>query len=127
MRTAKLTINGNEHLLCFSARVIRSISERYGDRDKMGEALEQKDQCKALDESFWVLSTMMDAGARYAAHEGLDNPPPLTVDELLDLCDIADFAGLKGKIFETVTAGKTTTVEADAPKNAGAAREKKSG
>lgn len=127
MRTAKLTINGAEHLLCFSARVLRAVTERYGGVDKLSDALDGGEPAKSMDEAFWVLSAMMDAGARYARHEGLDDPEPLTVDELYDLCDISDFSGLKGKIAETITAGKTTTVEAEPPKNAGATRGKKSG
>lgn len=127
MRTAKLTVNGSEHLLCFSARVLRGVTERYGGMDKLSAALDDKDPLKSLDEAFWILSSMMDAGDRYARHEGLDNPEPLTVEELYDLCDISDFSGLKGKIAETITVGKTTTIEAQSPKNAGATRGEESG
>ncbi|MFR2334515.1 MAG: hypothetical protein ACLS63_16795 [Flavonifractor plautii] len=127
MRTAKLTVNGKEYLLCFSVRVLRAVSERYGDVTHIPEALDQEDTVRAMDEAFWILSAMMEAGSRYAAHEGMENPAPLTVDQLYDLCDISDCMGLKNKIAETITAGRAVTVEAEAPKNAGTARGKRSG
>ena len=107
MRTAKLTVNGKEYLLCFSVRVLRAVSERYGDVTHIPEALDQEDTVRAMDEAFWILSAMME--------------------QLYDLCDISDFMGLKNKIAETITAGRAVTVEAEAPKNAGTARGKRSG
>lgn len=63
MRTAKLTVNGKEYLLCFSVRVLRAVSERYGDVTHIPEALDQEDTVRAMDEAFWILSAMMEAGA----------------------------------------------------------------
>ena len=39
MRTAKIKINKKEYLLCFSARVMRDCSERYGNAENIGKAL----------------------------------------------------------------------------------------
>ena len=39
MRTAKLELNGQERLLCFSARVVRSCTERYGDVAEIDSAV----------------------------------------------------------------------------------------
>ena len=64
MRTAKISIDGREYLLCFSARVMRACTERYG---------------------------------------GVES--------------IDDLAGLKGKISETITNGRTPTLDAVPPKN----------
>ena len=65
-----------------------------------------------------MIAAMMDAGARYAKLNGLDNPPPLTEEELLDVCDLGDFTQLNSKITETIINGKTPTVEAEPAKNA---------
>lgn len=118
MRTARITIDGAEHLLCFSARVVRACTERYGDMGNIDQALSGDSPVNAMDEAVWLIAAMMDAGDRYAKLNSLDNPPPLTADQLLDVCDLGDFTLLTSKITETITNGKTPTVEAEPAKNA---------
>lgn len=118
MRTARIEIEGREHLLCFSARVVRAVTERYGGVEAIDGALSSSEPVRALDEAVWLLATMMDGGARYAKLNDIDNPPALTADELLDVLDISDFGRLKDKIAETITNGKSVNVEAEPPKNA---------
>lgn len=118
MRTARIEIEGREHLLCFSARVVRAVTERYGGVEAIDGALSGSEPVRALDEAVWLLATMMDGGARYANLNDIDNPPALTADELLDVLDISDFGRLKDKIAETITNGKSVNVEAEPPKNA---------
>lgn len=118
MRTASIEIGGKAHLLCFSARVVRAVTERYGGVERIDTALSADDPLKALDEAVWLLSTMMDGGARYAKLNGLETAPPLTADELLDVMDLSDFGQLRTKITEVVVSGRETHVEADPGKNA---------
>lgn len=118
MRTARIEIEGREHLLCFSARVVRAVTERYGGVEAIDNVLSGSEPVRALDEAVWLLATMMDGGARYAKLNDIDNPPALTSDELLDVLDISDFGRLKDKIAETITNGKSVNVEAEPPKNA---------
>lgn len=118
MRTASIEIGGKAHLLCFSARVVRAVTERYGGVELIDTALSADDPLKALDEAVWLLSTMMDGGARYAKLNGLETAPPLTADELLDVMDLSDFGQLRTKITEAVVSGRETHVEADPGKNA---------
>ncbi|MCQ5025459.1 hypothetical protein NE612_01225 [Oscillibacter valericigenes] len=121
MRTATIIIDGQQHLLCFSTRVIRAVTERYGDIVKLYEAISTKDAVHNLDESIWLLAAMLDAGDRYARMHNLDNPAPLTAEQLYDACDISDFARLRLSIMETVTNGQKTHVEVEPPKNGEAA------
>ncbi len=118
MRTASIEIGGKAHLLCFSARVVRAVTERYGGVEHIDTALSAGDPLKALDEAVWLLSTMMDGGARYAKINGLETAAPLTADELLDVMDLNDFGQLRTKITEAVVSGRETHVEADPGKNA---------
>lgn len=118
MRTASIEIGGKAHLLCFSARVVRAVTERYGGVERIDTALSADDPLKALDDAVWLLSTMMDGGARYAKLNGLETAPPLTADELLDVMDLSDFGQLRTKITEAVVSGRETHVEADPGKNA---------
>ena len=120
MRTASITLNGQEHLLCFSARVVRACTERYGDVSGLGDALDNPDKLKALDEAVWILAQMMDAGARYAKLNGLENPEPLSFDAIYDMSDLNDFFAIRQKVVATVTQGRATHVEVEQPKNAGA-------
>ena len=99
MRTATIDICGREYLLCFSARVVRAVTERYGGMEHIDEALSTEDPVKALDESVWLLAAMMDGGARYAM-------------------DLNDFVQIRTMIAETMTNGTTRHVEADPGKNA---------
>lgn len=120
MRTAKLRLGKNDYLLCFSTRVVRAVNERYGGVDKIDSVLRDGDTAKALDEMLWLIHTMMDGGYRYAKHEGIDTPEPPALDDLQDICDVSDFAGLRNKINETITSGATPDVAVeDNPKNAG--------
>lgn len=119
MRTATITLNGEDHLLCFSARVVRNCTERYGGMEKLDEVLSAGD-VRSFDEALWLLAEMMTAGDRYARQNGTANPSPLSVDDLLDLCDISDFAQMRAKIRETIVSGRATNVEVESQKNAGA-------
>ena len=114
MRTGKITVNEKEYLLCFSAKVILSCSNRYGNVDGIWKKLSSDSEAEVLTETFWLLSEMMDAGASYAKLTGIDNPKPLTEEELLVLVDLSDLANLKAKIFETVSNGTERTVETEA-------------
>jgi hypothetical protein len=125
MRTGKIEINKKEYLLCFSARVIRACSQRYGNVDKIGDALTKGTEIEIMDECFWLLSTMMDAGARYAELEGMENPKPLSYDDLYDTSDLLDLATAKERIFETVAEGNKREVEVEPDrKNAETAQRK---
>ena len=118
MRTATFTVDGRDYLLCFSARVMRACSERYGGVETIDAALGAENTGKALDEAVWLLSKMMDAGARYARLNGQE-AAALTYDDLYDVLSIDDLTNIKCKIAETITNGRATTVEAEPPKNAG--------
>lgn len=113
MRTAKIEINKKEYLLCFSARVMRACSERYESAENIGKALTEGTEVQKLDESFWLLSAMMDAGAKYAKVEGISTPPPLSYDALYDLCGMDDLLDMQTKIFETIADGSERRIETE--------------
>lgn len=94
------------------------MTERYGGMEHIDEALTAEDPVKALDEAVWLLAAMMDGGARYAKMSGLETPPPLTADELLDVMDLNDFAQIRTMIAKTMTNGMSRHVEAGPGKNA---------
>lgn len=117
MRTAKIKLGGQERTLCFSVRVLRACVERYGSLSGLYDALSTEEEGKSLDEALWILAAMMAAGKKYAEANGLENPEPMTVDELMDTCDMADFVRLRGAITETLTNGSRPTIEVEPEKN----------
>lgn len=122
MRTATININGKERLLCFSMRAILAVNDRYGGVEKIGAALSGESVSQNLQEAIWLISTMLEAGARYAALSGMDNPPALSCEELYDLCGADDLAELRGKIVETIVRGRDVHVEVEPEKNGTAAQ-----
>ena len=121
MRTGVISFDGKKHVLCFSVRVIKACAERYGSMEGIYDALSCEDEVKNLDEALWLLEQMMRVGDKYAKEHGMANEPPMTVDDMLDLCDIGDFIGMKNSIVSTIVNGRSTSVEADSP-NAEATR-----
>lgn len=118
MRTATIEINGKDYLLCFSTRVMRDCAARYGGLENIGGAISGDDAMKTLDESIWLLAQMMAAGAKYAKLEGLENPEPLSYDDLYDVFGVDDWLELKGKVMETISDGTRRDVETEPEKNA---------
>lgn len=117
MRTTSFTIGGEKHLLCFSTRVVRSCVERFGEVSGIFDALADESRLRAFDSAIWILARLMDAGDRYAKKNGLENPPPLSEEDLLDLCGMEDLADVNRAIGEAVTGGSARTVEAKPSKN----------
>lgn len=118
MRSGRIKIDGTEHVLCFSVRVVRNCTERYGEVNGLYQALTDENQVRSLDESLWILSQMMEAGAKYAKEKGMPNAAPLTVDQLYDTCDFSDLAGIRSAVMLTISSGKKTNVEAEHSPNA---------
>ena len=118
MRVGTVGIDGKKHMLCFSVRVVRACTERYGSMSGLYDALSSDDSVRALDESLWVLSEMMSAGDKYAKQRELKNEQPLTLDELYDCCDVSDFVNIRSAIVVTISNGRKTNVEAESSPNA---------
>lgn len=113
MRTGKIEINGKEYLLCFSARVVRDCVERYGNTESVFQALSEGTEIEQMDESFWMLAKMIDAGARYARLEGIENPQPLDQDALYDIFGVDDLLEMRTKIMGTVVGGSEREIETE--------------
>lgn len=119
MKTAKLTLNGVDYTMCFSLRVARDCADKFGGLEQMQEAMQSKKTAEVLDTCIWMIAAMMDAGARYDRKCGVETPEPMTIDDLYDATDINDLAGLKSKIFETISNGQKSDIRVES-KNAAA-------
>lgn len=113
MRTGSIVINKKEYVLCFSARVVRACTERYGSIDNIDKHLLEGTETQTMDESVWLLEQMIAAGDRYAKQEGIENPAPLSYDEIYDLCGLDDLMGMRTKIFGAIADGNERKVEVE--------------
>lgn len=122
MRTAEITLNGVKYPMCFSLRVTKACEERYGGIENIDAALRETGAGNAINEVIWLLRELIGGGVRYSKRMGIETPETPDADELLDTCDISDFAGLKNKIIETMSTGRTPGIEVEVDsKNAAAA------
>lgn len=116
MKTATVSLDGEERLLCFSTGVMEDVYSEYGGLQEFFDAMSGKND-NPIRAIIWALDKMMDAGARYARRKGIPAAAPLTADELRDVCDLSDLAGLQQAVLSTITAGSAREVEAEPPKN----------
>ena len=121
MRTAIFTENGREHILCFSPWAQKEFLKRYGEIENIDEKLNKESISDMMDEAAWMLSVLVMAGAKYAELEGIPNAKPLTAEELLIVCDLEDFAGIRNTIKSTLIKSSKRIVGTEAKQgNAGA-------
>lgn len=119
MRTATITLAGEERILCFSTRVQLAVNSKFGSLEALFDQMrDQNAPEKAFNVSLWMLEQLMDAGYRYARHEGMEVADPLTADEILDLCSPVEILEMPSKVQETLMEGTRREVEVKPPKNA---------
>lgn len=123
MRVNTVHFNGTDYLLCFSVRVSRACSERYGSVSAISEVLNSRSESECLDETVWLFLTMADAGRRYAMRNDLDVPPALNEDDVLDGLDVQGFAQLVAQVKGAIAAGSAPEIETQTEGNAAATRE----
>ena len=114
MKTGKIEILGKEQTLCFSTRVTSHCIEKYGSIDAMFDALGGDDLGKALEQSLWLLSEMLDAGRRYAKFAWDREEKAISLDDLLDLYGLDDLTALCLALRETVINGSQREVVTEA-------------
>ena len=116
MRIHPVNLNGKTYLVTFSARVMLALEERG---DDAGTELDRILTEGKLSDMFWLLSQMLDAGRRYAMSEELgDIPDPISLDQLLDTTDLADYQSLSAQVTQVIKADSTPSVESSPAKNA---------
>lgn len=114
MKAREININGKTYLACFSTRVMLALEKRGGSVEhELNKILESQ----KLEDMFWLLHQMLCAGRRYALNEGLEPPPEISYDYLIDSVGIEDYQGLFGKIGQVITGDSTPTVETAPAKN----------
>lgn len=125
MRTAKITLDGEERLLCFSTGVLEAACDKFGSAQGFFNALGGENESDRIRTTMWALARMMEAGSRYAERKGIPTAPPLDEEDIRDLCDLSDISMLSAKVQETITNGSQREVEADPPKKGAATSQRR--
>lgn len=112
MKVLKCRVCGEERVLCYSLRVSKAVTERFGSGG-LREGLKDGDTAKTLDAVIWLLVLMMQAGKKYADKNGQPCPEPPNEDDMLDDYGIDDLEELFGLANETMASGAQQEVEAE--------------
>ena len=112
MKVIKRHICGEDRVLCYSLRVTKAVTERYG-TGGIREKLKSAGTTETLDAVIWMLTLMMQAGKKYADKNGIPCPPAPSEDEMLDEYGLDDLAELYGTFTATMDAGGQQEVEAE--------------
>lgn len=111
MRTSIIKINGADHMLCMSNRVLVDLEAK-------GQSLQAflSDGNKTITNVCWLLRKMSEAGRAYAALAGLGEYPAITEEEILDSSGSDDYDEYMRAIVEAASGERK--VDAEPPKNA---------
>ena len=114
MITRDIVIGKHTYKACFSTRVLLALEARGGDSEK---ELQRILNDKSVADMFWLLHQMLDAGRRYSIIEGVEPPPEISYDDLLDLVGMDDYGAMFAQMASTIADDKTPTVVACSAKN----------
>lgn len=135
MTSVEVTLGKYTYPLCYSLGVMKKIEEKFGSTDEMLEAMSfpqepeegdavppEETETRAvslmplISAYVWLLSAMLEAGARKAALDGLDTDTPPTEAQLLDLLGPEDLVDIQGKLLEAMHIDSARAVEVAPPK-----------
>lgn len=119
-KSIRARILGAERVLCYSLRAERAIAQKYGGMQGLMKSMESGDELEIIDAISYALWALMDAGARYAKMEGIENPPAPELDDILDGLDLRDIAEAEETITAAINAGSAQAVAAESSKNVAA-------
>lgn len=114
MRTSFIKINGQNHILAMSNRVLVDLESRNQNLQTL-----LSDENKTVTNICWLLRQMSEAGRAYAKLANLGDYPAITEDEILDCSGSDDYEEYMRAIMEAATGERK--VDAEPPKNAEAA------
>ena len=122
MKVITKRICGEERVLCYSLRVTKAVTERFGSGG-IREKLKESSTAETLDAVIWMLTLMMQAGKKYADMNDIPCPPAPSEDDMLDQYGLDDLEELYGTFSDTMAAGSEQSIEAES-KNAETTRDK---
>lgn len=115
MRTETITLNNKEYTLSFSLNVIQEIIKKYGDTD-IQKVFKNSDANTALDETLWVLNTLMVSGNKYCEINGLKTEEIPDIETLKYVIGIDDIKEIQEKIYSCMNNDSIRNIELEVKK-----------
>lgn len=111
-RTVTIRLNGKAHTLCYTVRTVRAVTEKFGSPEKMDEVITQSPSAIERTESLiFVLHALILSGARFCILNGIDNPPPLSIDEVRAMYPLLNGNAVYELIKTVISAGSALSVD----------------
>lgn len=122
-RSSIINIGDNEYELILTTRATKTIANRYGGLENLGEKLMKSENFEmALDEIIWLLTLLANQSILIHNLKNKENPKDLLTEEEVELLTLPlDLAAYKNAITEAMFKGTKRNVESEeegiTPKN----------
>ena len=120
MKLVEVPIGNQVYYARFSLRVMTALEDRSLIRGGSGDSQAELDDILASNRPsgiFWLLAQMLEAGRKAAELDGLNAPPQLSYEELLDRVGLEDFDDMFTLVSKALYADSNPTVETAPAKN----------
>lgn len=115
MRTAFFEENGIKHMAVLSFTALEEILQKFDDLNKVDKALEKDSTFEQFEICAFVLEVLMRNGDAYAKEMGIENPKPLTKQQIYTRCSPEDVVNMAKTIKDCFKNGKTREIEVENP------------
>ena len=110
MKTGTIEIAGKTYITCLSTRVVMNLQKK----GKLEDVLADVEKSEDLSTIMELIYMLIDAGDRYAKLAGLDNPPLMSFDDMVDVLGIDDLANMRDA-FAMAVVDATPDIKTVAP------------
>ena len=107
LKSATITIAGQEYELVLTTRATRLIAQRYGGLEHLGQALEtSEDMDKSLGEVIWLIALLANQSVQIHNLTHPDDKRPELTEEAVELLTVpADLADYREAIAQALQRG----------------------
>lgn len=126
LKSATITIAGQEYELVLTTRATRLIAQRYGGLEHLGQALEtSEDMDKSLGEVIWLIALLANQSVQIHNLTHPDDKRPELTAEAVELLTVpADLADYREAIAQALQRGTRRAIMIETPNPKGQTRKK---
>ena len=126
LKSATITIAGQEYELVLTTRATRLIAQRYGGLEHLGQALEtSEDMDKSLGEVIWLIALLANQSVQIHNLTHPDDKCPELTAEAVELLTVpADLADYREAIAQALQRGTRRAIMTETPGPKGQTKKK---
>ncbi|EEZ91515.1 hypothetical protein HMPREF0578_1238 [Mobiluncus mulieris 28-1] len=126
LKSATITIAGQEYELVLTTRATRLIAQRYGGLEHLGQALEtSEDMDKSLGEVIWLIALLANQSVQIHNLTHPDDKRPELTAEAVELLTVpADLADYREAIAQALQRGTQRAIMTETPNPKGQTKKK---